>query len=675
MTKRTVEIKTNVHGPRFSYPGSESIAKIHSKAFRVGDQEDNYIRKCECCGRNIPTKFYQLSDNLCAEHFFVYGIELAEFLILIKRFYVLPVAIFLSYIWQTLLSLIFYNFPEYEFHWIYTEFFMYYVINPFEENSSKDILDAIMNVVRVICILVIYIKITKKLRKAKRRYEKIVLQEVYADESVYGVTVHNLPKVLNEEEFLHFLKHQYNITSVKEIVYFKDVSKIVHHYHCFYELTEQRKTMEVTHYDEKFLSEDFTSLDSIILRKKEKLKTLVYNVNSSPQFSGSAVIILENYEDKSLLLEKNLNIGTFLAFFRASNFDTFRGRKLFFENTMPFDYLKLGYHQTSLTKMIYNTYVNSILAIGIYLVASLLIFLLQFKLMTTSHFYYFDHNIYKIPFLKAIFILVVNYILKHLLLYLLSYLPFSDKYYQETVSYYLIFNKTIFASVVLGLLTNLNTYNQMDYRTEYLALILFLILLCFKSLLLTRFNTRYLKHTLYYIFDVKIMRRQYVQHEMNELYSDNIYLIFDVWGFFKVLVYSSMLYMRIFPLTSTFILVIVLLLSKIAIYSLYHSCLLKQNPFGYFLTKTLKFEIINLLIIFVAIGLVSTVWFNNWVTSKFVFCLLVWLAMDLNNILQFTTVIRKFTFDKTFSDVQHTMKRTFKLEKFVNLALIQNEIN
>jgi hypothetical protein len=668
-TRKTVTVELNRHGCLYTYPGSELLAKTHSKTCRIGEYQENYERKCECCKKNIPTLFYNMSHPLKPKDLMKYGIDLVNFFLLVKEYYKYIVLFYLSYLLQFLICLLFFGVPELNFNFLYIELYYQTIIyGGYSGLNYQIIIDNVFNLIRIGCVFYVYLKIQKKYKKYLRLYKKKLYDEIYVDESIYSIFIKNLPKTCTSEELKNFLLNEYGVNSIREIILLKNVENLAEKFEYLQLLISQKKKMEVTNSDMKYQVKDFEEVELEINKTTFKIRSLIEDAEKDSKiFSGTAIVIFEKNDEKNLFFRKNHHLGTY-CLLDLKKPHIFKGKKIYFESIPSLQNIDWKHVNYSLEKTLSGNTLNSILSIVIFFIFSGLIFAVTYFASIFEGIYIKNYNLFKFPFVRAIFLIVINIILEKIIILILSVFYIPDKYFKNVLFRYIIMQKTFFNTIVINILIYHKKLAK-DFELQYLSFIYFLVLLCLKNLFFTRFSETYFKNKLKYFFLTKIMRRKLIQMDMNNLYSDNEFNVITVFEKYRLLVLSAIFLIKLYPLCAVFIISCVFVHYYIIKWSLFHSELKEVNYYGYYFNIIMRSEAYTL------VTLILLMSFTAISVGDMLPNVLFFLVSDIFNVLNFRNGFNPYNIDKDYSEMQHKFQRNFHKEQFVDLNLLKNNLD
>lgn len=668
-TRKTVTVELNRHGTLYTYPGSELIAKTHSKVYRIGECQENYERKCECCKQNIPTLFYSISHTIKPKELMKYGIDLVNFFLLVRDYYKYIVLFYLSYLFQFLLCLLFFGVPEINFNFLYIE--LYYQKIIYGDSSGLNyqiIIDNVFNLIRICCIFYIYLKIQKKYKSYFKLYKKKLHDEIYIDESIYSMFIKNLPKTCTTEELKNFLINDYGVNSIREIILLKNVEILAEKYEYLQSLISRKKKMEVTNSDMKYKIKDFESVELEINKTSFKIRSLIDETEKESKiFSGTAIVIFGKNEDKNLFFRKNHNLGKY-CLLDLKKPHIFKGKKVYFE-TIPslerIDWKNVNY---SLEKTLSGNTLKSILSIVIFFIFSGLIFTITYFSSTFEGIYINNYNIFKIPFLRGIFLILINIILENIIILILSVFYIPDLYFKNVLFRYITMQKTFFNTVIINILIYHKKLTK-DFELQYLSFIYFIILLCLKNLFFTRFSEKYVSNKLKYFFMTKILRRKLIQIDINYLYSDNQFNTITIFEKYRLLVFTALFLIKLYPLCAVFVILCVFVHYIIIKWSLFHSELKDVNYYGYYFNVIMKNEV------HIFFTLIFTMSFSSLTVDYLLPNVLFFLVSDIFNVLNFRNGFNAYNIDRDYSEMQHKFQRTIHKQQYIDLNLLKKDLD
>jgi hypothetical protein len=656
----------NQYGESFKYPGDRLIAKTHSKTTRIGEYDEGYKIRCECCNQLIPNKFYNVNaEGFKLDKLFRFGIDLVNFFIITRHYYYYIFSFYLTYLLQSILIIFTFGVPNEIFDFYYLELYYQILIygnlngldpDPQSVILAKFYIDFGFNIVRLMLVIYIFFGIKRKFKIVMKDYKR-KLSYNYLDESLFAVTIKNLPKIVAKDELKQFLIDEYGIET-REIYLLKCSMLMGETYENFEKLLLRKKTMEVTHVDKKYTDEEFNIINRDVEKAHEKLLKLLDEADNI----GTAIVIVEKMEDKVKLFRDYYNLGIYcLCNSRKPN--TFRGKRIYFEVTSSLDYINWRYMSTSIEKQFTDSYFNSIFSTVSYLLFSALVFMINYVIAIIPSLKL------NLPLVKPLIMIILNIVLEMLLVYGLKLIKTSDRYAKQVSTRYIIMQKTFMNTIILFIL--INQYKIYDDDTyEYYDFIYFVYLMVLRGIVLTRFSEKYFINKLRYLYSL-IFRRKLIQYEMNELCSDNIFNIMKVFEYYRINVYTALLLMKLYPLSALVLIVLIFIHYFVIRYSLYHSSLRHINHYGYYFQLTFKHEMFSLFIII----FISNV-FASVLRNTMFYIIVYFFVSEVGNILLFKFNFKQKFTEKNYTDYFHDKEyRKFADQKFVNLQLLKNEID
>jgi hypothetical protein len=668
LTKReTIAIELHKYGPLFKYPGKEIVAKTHSQTTRVGEFQKNYERSCECCSEPIPSKCYEVSHKIKTKEFIKWGIDLINFALILKKYYLFITFFYLSYVLQYLICIILWGIKDVYFDIIYVEFYFRFIL--FDSWDSK-VLDLIFNILRLWIIFLVFININTKLKSRLKKYKSKVLENYYIDESVFSIILKDLPKDITKEEIIqHFVvEYKYDAESIKEVILIPNCLDKIH------ELNEEitslivlKKKMEVLSSVEKYTVAELEEIEVLKIQGIRKLQKIMHGM--SKEFYSSAILTFDHLKHKNHLFRKHFYIKLFFCCtFKKPHI--INGKRFYIENCPQIDFIEWKHIKISFEKMFSSSCFSLPFIILLYLLTSAMCFYLLYFFSQLDHISFLGTNwIYYSP-IKAFFLLIVNYAIQLGLIYLASFIPISDSYYKQVLVNYNIMQKTFLYTIMINIIMY-DQKNNLTFEYEYLTLIIFLFITELKNLLLTRFSPKYIWNKIVYLFVTKIRRKNFIQFEMHEVFADNEFNIMKVYEMYRILIISTMFLIRLYPLSTVTMILNIFILYYVIKKSLYNSSLKNINYFGYFFNTIFKLEIFNMSILNVLFGLIKMLEIEQlWAIYLIYFGIL-----ELFNLFYFRfNYSLKFNRDLSYDAMKAKFKKTFKEEKYINLNMIKNEL-
>jgi hypothetical protein len=581
-----------------------------------------------------------------------------------RHYYYYIFSFYLTYLLQSILIIFLFGVPNEIFDFYYLELYYQILIygnkNGIYPDSANTIqakfyIDFGFNIVRLMLVIYIFSLIKRKFKITMKEYKRKLAYH-YMDESLFAVTIKNLPKILTKDEVKDFLMSEYNIQA-REIYLLKCTEQMGAVHQSYGKLLLTKKKMEVTTIHNRYSDEDFNTIHKELEKKYEKL----FKLYDEAENNGTAIVILEKVEDKLILFRVNYNLGIYCLFNKRKP-HIFKGKKLYFEVTPSYDFINWRYMDFSLEKQFTNSIYYSIFSILVYLLFSALVFMITFVIamipsMPLSY-----------PLVKPLIMIALNIILEKFVEYLLSYIKLSDKYFKQVSTRYLIMQKTFMNTIILYILCNqFKLYEDENY--DYYDFIYFVILMALRAIILTRFSEKYIINTAYYVFSL-VFRRKFIQFELNEICADNVFDTNRVFEYFRISVYTSLLFMKLYPLSSLVLIILIFVNYYVIRYSLYHSSLKDINHYGYYFQMTLKHEMFSLFLVIFISNIFASV-----LRNVMFYVIVYFFVSEIGNILLF-----QFNFKQKFTDKSYTEYfndkeyRKFANEKFVSLQLLKADI-
>jgi hypothetical protein len=665
------QFRINSYGSSYKYPGEKVIAKTHSKTTRMGEYDETYKIKCQCCGRLIPNQFYYLnSGKFKMSKLYRYGIDLVNFFIITRSYYFYIFSFYITYLLQSIFIIFFYGVPNEVFNIYYLELYYQILIYGNKNGTSPDDTDVVrakffidfgFNVIRLLLVIYIFSGISRKFKIVSKEYRR-KLALYYMDESLYTIIIKNLPKMVNKDDLKTHLTNEYNI-EVRDIQLLKCSEQMGEIYEDYEKLIIKKKKMEVTNIDKKYSDEEFNILHSDLEKKHEKLLKLI----DESENNSTAIVTLEKIEDKNIFFRDSYNLGIYCLFNKRKP-HIYRGKKIYFEITPSINFIDWKYMGISIEKVVTDTYYNSTVAIIVYLMFSALIFMITYILASIPQIKF---NLpFPVPLLAPNLMIFGNMLIEKFLELVLSQLKFSDKYFKEVSTRYLIMQKTFMNTIILYFLTNqFKTYQDEDFN--FYDFIFFVLLMALRAIVMTRFSEKYLLNRVHYVLSRIFCRKKFIQYELNEIWGDNEFNIMRVFEYYRVSVYTCLILMKLYPVSTLVLILLIFINYYVLRYSLYHSSLKDINHYGYYFQITLKYEIFSLFILI----FISNI-FANIITNTLFYSIVYFFVSEIGNILLFQFNFKQKFTEKNYTEYYNNHEyRKFANEKFVNLQLLKTEID
>jgi len=616
----------------------ERIAALHSETESLGIINHSCLTKCPCCQKAIPRKF-NWNKILHSNDLISYGIDLLNFNSIIKQIFT-----HVKYFWilitfvmvlSTLINIkthiervkdYFVN-KQYDFFILDYIFFSY--VRPVWALS-------VSFVGYFVVLILLFLKITKKIKLNKKKHRMSMLNEKEIEESLFSVFVKNLPKLTDPQDFKSFVQSEYKV-AIREIIMLNDYSVLEN-------LRNKLKEMNET--------------GNFSVNCLESMKTQIDTYADNIEHSGAAILILEENEDRLLFFREFFNLREIFYMYFKRHF-IYRGRKIYFEPVPSLKMIDWNNVKYSLEKTTSNTKLQFIVS---FFCITLLYAITLVALFISSELELTGNKILN-SFLKNLVLIGLNMLLKLSIILLIEAFKISDNYVKEILKSYFQAQRNTSNTVFINLI-KLASSDVYKYGYDILFLI---ILQNIKLSFVARFNFNYIFRILGY--HVYLKKNISTQERFNDLLGENNFNFMSSFEGFKICFYIAIFVLLKSP-TLAIVGTLMLYLHLLALrFSLNRSRIkgINTNYYGFYFSYVLekeflltgKFFIIYTFCFFFDAPVQYIVGANA----------IADLALDLFKMKSFYT---KFWVKKKYSEVEFTRK--FEKEKFVNIKIYLDEV-
>ena len=532
--------------------------------------------------------------------------------------------------------------------------------NEFRSNNKSfyfpndiDICDFIFAILTIVLLISVYELFLKK--KFKDNYN-IFEEGFYSDESIFSLFVKNI-KGITKEQLEALFQKEYS-TSVKEIHMIKLNSKFVN----LIEKTEKIK-LEIEQNEklkkiEKKKNNLFDKkIESLEFNLKSNLSKITDHLMSNFQ-PKTAIVVFNKCEDKYKFIQKNLNFYNF--FFGVKNkVNIINNKSIYFEEVPQISFINWKNINYSFEKRL-NGWMKLMVLIKLILMISLSFGLYLFNIFILGkEFIQIFDNYIKIPFLFPIFIMLFNFIVENLFKILVDSFKLTNRYNNNLFHKYLIMNKTYLTTFIVYLNNFLTSENS--GHTEYLSLLQYLITSSLFNIFLTLFNIRYLwNHFFKYLICIKVCRKKVFQKDLNEIFLSNTLNIYDSFNKLRISLFSTLFLIQFLPILSLYMIILFTLNMYILKYAISKSIFKEISYLGNFFKFFSQIDFLRILLI--PLYKILILYLNDYFFLRFIIT---------NFIIDFAVSFSFNNFDSelSHSEVETKFKKTFKMEKMLNIGI------
>jgi hypothetical protein len=483
------------------------ISQLHMKTLIIGEETDE---SCPCCGNKLIRPYDVSTFN--SIDFFRYGLDVhlfvkaSKYLIIRLGLIWVPFIILAVVVWLTD--------PE-----------------AIQVDNYLLILDYLLIAMAVsnrwyyfICVCLVtgatlYILTDlQRFVKAETVRFKEYMNNKNLDESLFTVVVKGLPSETKESELALYMNGKFGVTVMK-----------VHLLNDAKEIEDLMKGLK------KFKKEDATNVPEIY-RLSEEIRHNFEN----PKHTGVALVVLNRSVDK-LKFIKNLGLFTF-----TSKSDYFQNQQIHFETISTIKYvswrnLKLdfsGLCTWPTWKMVLCSYLGNVILLGT----------LYGLINMITIYKFFDNNKTNSIISNAILI-PLNILAKYVLRFIVYMYCFTDKYYYEYLTTYVInqnyMRKKIYLFILASFTIGLEDGDSDARERLFYIILTYMLSANIQGIVTNLFNyVSFIKNKVLYYFSKK---EKLTQDEVNKFTSWSIFDMISTFETFKSLYVLTLLLMLYSP--------------------------------------------------------------------------------------------------------------------------------